>query len=122
MRAHGVPNYPDPGASFPSTINTQSPAYRAAAYACRSLNPKSPPPPTHPTERRRREALRFAHCMRTHGYPRFPDPVPNLPGPGSGTVLGAFDIYFVLGPSTDTQPHSAAFLRTSTACGVNPLG
>jgi hypothetical protein len=60
--------------------------------------------------------------MRTHGYPDFPDPVPTLPSTPSGTVLGAFDLYYVLGPGTGTRPHSSAFLRTATDCGVNPLG
>jgi hypothetical protein len=38
MRAHGVPNYPDPlpggGFNIPSTINPQSPAFVAAQDAC----------------------------------------------------------------------------------------
>jgi hypothetical protein len=60
--------------------------------------------------------------MRVHGYPTFPDPSPNLPSTPSGTVLGAFNLYFVLGPATGTHPHSPAFIHTATACGVNPLG
>jgi hypothetical protein len=122
LRSHGVPNFPDPGAPVPSDLNQSSPAFAAALQACRRLNPKLVPPASHPSTGQRAEALRFAQCVRTHGYPGFPDPVPNLPGPGSGTVLGAFNVYFVLGPSTGIQPHSAAFLHTATRCGVNPLG
>jgi hypothetical protein len=37
MRAHGVPNFPDPdaeGVHSPSTINTQAPAFRSAERVC----------------------------------------------------------------------------------------
>jgi hypothetical protein len=60
--------------------------------------------------------------MRTRGYPTFPDPVPTLPGAGNGTVLGAYHLYFVLSPRTGIPAHSSAFIRTASACGVNPLG
>jgi hypothetical protein len=39
MRSHGVPNFPDPGASLPSGVNPQSPAFQAAQQACRQLEP-----------------------------------------------------------------------------------
>jgi hypothetical protein len=120
MRSHGVPNFPDPGASLPSGVNPQAPAFQASQQACRQLNPKRLPRPTHPSANQRQATLRFAQCMRTHGYANFPDPTPNLPGPGSGTILGAFNEYFVLGPRTGIQPHSAAFLHTASECGVNP--
>jgi hypothetical protein len=121
MRSHGVPNFPDPGASGPA-IDSQSPAFQFGQQACRQLNPKRSPPVTHPSRSQRRATLRFARCMRTHGYSNFPDPTPHLPRRGSGTILGAFNEYFVLGPGTGVKPHSAAFLNTATACGVNPLG
>jgi hypothetical protein len=122
VRSHGVPNFPDPGASFPSGVAPQSPAFRDAEHACRQLNPKPSPVSTRSSARQRQAALGFALCMRTHGYPRFPDPTPNLPTTPSGTVLGAFNVYFVLEPATGTHPHSTAFIHTATAGGVNPLG
>lgn len=122
MRSHGVPNFPDPGAGFPSAVNPLSPAFQAAQQACRRLNPKRLPAARHASSLQRQATLRFAQCMRTHGYPSFPDPTPNLPSGGSGTVLGAFNMYYVLGPQTGIQPHSPAFLRVATECGVNPLG
>jgi hypothetical protein len=121
MRSHGVPNFPDPGASLPGGVNPQSPAFQAAQQACRQLDPKGLPPPTHASASQRQVALRFAQCMRTRGYPGFPDPTPHLPGAGSGTVLGAFNVYYVLGPGTGIHAHSVAFLHTATTCGVNPL-
>jgi hypothetical protein len=121
MRSHGVPSFPDPGASGPA-VNPRSPAFQAAQQACRQLDPKRLPPPTHPSASQRQAALRFAQCMRTHGYPNFPDPTPNLPSTASGTILGAFNVYWVLGPGTGIQAHSPAFLHAATACGVNPRG
>jgi hypothetical protein len=95
MRSHGVPSFPDPRAGRPSGVNPQSPAFGAALQACHQLNPK---------------------------LVRFPDPTPSLPGTGSGTVLGAFNVYFVLGPATGVPAHSPAFIHTASACGVNPRG
>jgi hypothetical protein len=121
MRSHGVPEFPDPGASLPSHLDPRSPAFQAAQQACRQLDPKRLPPPTHPSAGQRQAALRFAQCMRTHGYPRFPDPTPTLPSTPSGIVLGAFAVFYVLGP-TGIHAHSPGFLHAATACGVNPLG
>lgn len=118
MRSHGVSGFPDPGASMPPSLNPRSPAFESAQHACRRFSPKGLPAPTHPSESQRTVALRFALCMRTHGYPRFPDPVPRLPTAPSGTVLAAFDVYFVL---TGIPAHSGAFIHTATACGTNPL-
>jgi hypothetical protein len=48
-RAHGVPNFPDPtfapggkGAGISSQINRSSPAFRAAAKACRNVGTPIP--------------------------------------------------------------------------------
>jgi hypothetical protein len=122
IRSHGVPSFADPGAGGASNVNPQSPAFQTALHACRRLNPKASPPPTHSSALQRQAAVRFAQCMRTRGYPTFPDPVATLPGAGNGTVLGADHLYFVLAPQTGIAAHSAAFIRTASACGVNPLG
>lgn len=122
MRSRGVPNFADPGENLPSNVNQQSPAFETAQQACRQLTPKGAPRHTHPSAIQRQAALRFAQCMRAHGYPSFPDPIPSLPSAPSGTVLGAFNVYYVLGPGTGTEPHSPGFLHTATECGVNPLG
>ena len=121
MRANGVPDFPDPGASAPS-VNQDTPAFQAALQACHRVSPKQSPPPTHPSASQHRAALRLADCMRAHGISGFPDPTPNPPGPGSGTVLGASNEYFVLGPGTGTDPHSPVFLHAATECGVGLKG
>ena len=80
MRAHGVPNFPDPELDssgglvkkplLESTFNA-SPSARAA---CARLMPKRGLLPTQAQqEQHQRQQLAFAACMRRHGFPDFPD-------------------------------------------------
>jgi hypothetical protein len=75
MRSHGVGNYPDPDSN--NVLKTQgidrnSPTFKAAARACRSLAPTPPPPAQQAQDQA--QMLAFAKCMRSHGVPAFPDP------------------------------------------------
>jgi hypothetical protein len=89
MRAHGVPNFPDPGRKGGMTVlfspgsatptiggvTFSGPAFQAAAKICKPLgNPGPGPPPI--GEQQRRALLAFANCMRRHGIayadPSFP--------------------------------------------------
>jgi hypothetical protein len=78
MRAHGVPNFPDsPYAQkrMLSSSSAQAPAVQSAAAACGHLlahgGQSQSPAPTH---RQVAAGLAFAHCLRSHGFPSFPDP------------------------------------------------
>jgi len=84
IRSHGVPDFyfsqaapagpatptlklgpwtaPDPG----------SPQFQAAMKACRRLFPGGAPGPI--TQRQKDQMLKFAACIRAHGYPSYPDP------------------------------------------------
>lgn len=85
IRAHGIPNYPDPnsqgqfvvqnGSSLPSV----SPAVaNAAATACQKLLPPSMAQgPSKASPGSNNQALKFSECMRSHGEPNFPDPAAN---------------------------------------------
>ena len=81
MRANGVPNFPDPGSGGGidiapgSGLDPQSPAFQAAQKACGKLLPGGGPGARKPTRAQFVAALAFAKCMRTHGLPRFPDPL-----------------------------------------------
>jgi hypothetical protein len=101
MRGHGVSNFPDPSADGQSPtddhVNKRSPAFQTAVQACHpqmtamaDLKPKT----SHAQE------LREAECMRTHGVPNFPDPLPG----------GGYDY------SGSINPNSPAFQRASTKC------
>jgi hypothetical protein len=83
MRAHGVPDFPDPlpnggfalGPNVTGGTGGQvSPAYQAAEQACASLNPTETLTPQK-AEQDLHRLLKFAACMRSHGEPKFPDPV-----------------------------------------------
>ena len=77
IRSHGVPNFPDPGSrAFKNAFNTQSPAFKSAYTACQHLQPGGGPPNESPAHSQARIAavLAFARCMRSHGFPSFPDP------------------------------------------------
>jgi hypothetical protein len=81
VRAHGVPSYPDPDSSGQEPPGTKqlfvnNRQFRAASSACRHLLPNGGLPTQAPQANALTEAgaLRLAGCMRTHGYPAFPDP------------------------------------------------
>lgn len=38
------------------------------------------------TKTRYQQAVAYAHCVRSHGYPAFPDPLPNGAYPNNGTL------------------------------------
>jgi hypothetical protein len=81
MRTHGVPDFPDPvpGEGIPKDKivllnNAQS---QAASSDCQHLMPPTglgPETTVQPTRIRLAAALVFAHCVRNHGFPNFPDP------------------------------------------------
>jgi hypothetical protein len=94
MRAHHVPNFPDPDAHGTFSIVLTSggavqvngtrfsgPAFTAAAKACQ-FDAVTPPGPI--TQSQRRAVLAFADCMRHHGFPQWADPT----FPVTGGIVG----------------------------------
>jgi hypothetical protein len=76
MRRHGVPSFPDPditGRMPRRGFNPHSPAFQAAARACRSLTP-SGGDSLKQRAQLQEQLLAFAKCMRSHRVPAFPDP------------------------------------------------
>lgn len=77
MRSRGVPDFPDPGSrSFKDAFSTQSPAFKSAYGACQHLQPGGGPPneTAGHSEAQVAAVLAFARCLRSHGFPNFPDP------------------------------------------------
>ena len=83
MRGHGIKDFPDPvpnpggqGASFQtnggpgSDLNHNDPRFQAADQACQPLLPQ----PGVPSAQHVADEVKLAACMRTHGFPDFPDP------------------------------------------------
>ena len=88
MRSSGVPDFPDPVHTAAggvtrnievqkgSDLDPESPQFKAAYGACRSLEPAASPGQRQQVdERRRTQALQYSACMRDHGVSNFPDPV-----------------------------------------------
>jgi hypothetical protein len=80
LRAHGVPNFPDP-VYDPSDGRWHYADFRpgvpqSAEQACQHLDPsavsQSPPVP----QAQFQQLVRLAQCIRTHGEPTWPDPDP----------------------------------------------
>jgi hypothetical protein len=79
MRTHGVPNFPDAATSprqFKNALESTSPAFVSAATQCRHLAPslgRSSHADVH-SQAQTDAMLAFARCLRSHGFPNFPDP------------------------------------------------
>ena len=120
MRANGVPTFPDPsdgggGLNLAGTgINPQAPAFKSARSACARLAPGGAAGGVKATESQFLDALRFAECMRRHGFASFPDPTRVDAPPGPILILGP-GLFFRV--STNFNPTTPAVNRVITACG-----
>jgi hypothetical protein len=107
MRSHNVPDWPDPQpqGGFPRTGTDQSsPQFRSAFKACQHLLPPNQPLNATAQHQAMAQALQFSKCMRSHGFPNFPDPSA-LPGGG---------VFF--GPSASFDPNSPLAQAANKAC------
>jgi hypothetical protein len=128
MRSHGVPNFPDPGsdgqvpkgdAQFFGVSTSQ---YDAAQHACRhllatggSLQQREEqcivyggPCPPALVQQMLTADREFAQCMRSHGWPNFPDPTPQPGGPPVFNITAA--------GISDAMSHSHRFESTLDVC------
>jgi hypothetical protein len=75
VRAHGVPDWPDPGANGQEPASTKNlvsdPHFTAANNACRHLAQGGS---SVQFAADTRQYVQFAQCVRAHGVPNFPDP------------------------------------------------
>jgi hypothetical protein len=129
MRAHGVPNFPDPGSGggirIPdnSGINPQSPAFRSAQGACFKLLPGGGPGGGRNSEARKLMLLKLAQCMRSHGISTFPDPSASRPSAppagGAGIAFGSPGAFLSV---SQTMIQSPGFKQAAGACGFPGFG
>ena len=109
IRAHGVPEFPDPGrnghTSLGNGIDPSSPQFQAAQKACQSLLPSggsslaTQAASGSISPDKQAQLLRFARCMRGHGVPNYPDPT------SQGIAL-----------SQSVDPKSPQFQAATQAC------
>jgi hypothetical protein len=99
IRAHGMPNFPNPvvhGSEVSLTLTPglkQNPRFAAAAAACQYLLPAGKGSDMTITPADQQDYLRAAACMRAHGVPNFPDPV----------FSGGGGVHFTLPPGLDVK-------------------
>jgi hypothetical protein len=107
MRAHGVPNFPDPGVPVGqpgSGIDPDAPAVQASEQTCDKLTNNPQPKGSPASAAQRHAALDQAACMRKHGVPNFPDPTFLSSGGDSVNLAGL-------------NPQSPAFRKARRICG-----
>jgi hypothetical protein len=121
MRAHGLPNFPDPSAqggiqiTAGSGLNPFSPAFRSAQSACRKLLPGGGPGGK-PSPQAKAQMLAISVCMRAHGITGFPDPTTTPPsGPGGFSQVIGRDGVFLTVPKT-INVNSPAYQRAANVC------
>jgi hypothetical protein len=106
MRAHGIPNFPDPGSDGHFSkeqlrqLGISNARLRADNSACQNLLPAGQPPLT---AQEQQDYLRAAACMRSHGIVNFPDP--SFSGGG---------VHFTVPPGIDSS--SPQFSQARQTC------
>jgi hypothetical protein len=108
MRSHGV-SIPDPTVAphaFKNAFNTHSSAFQSAYTACGHLLPAGRPSSQNPAQTGAQTValLEFARCLRSHGFPSFPDP----------TSSGQLTHQMVATAGIDL--HQPAVVRAADAC------
>ncbi len=118
MRAHGVPNFPDPvvksspgsqsvGIRITPAISS-NPHFKSAQQACQSILP-SPSnsdlaAQAQQQHQQAQDILSFVRCLRSHGETRFPDP----------NAQGHLSLQTVQQDGVDL--HAPEFVSAATAC------
>lgn len=116
MRAHGVPNFPDPKVSAgggmslsldkSNGLNPDSPQFKAAQKTCEKYMPNGGKPDAATQAKMQAQMLKFSACMRSHGLANFPDPV--FSQGGARVTLG--------GRGSGLNPNSPVFKAAQKAC------
>lgn len=106
MRSHGVPNFPDPNSQGIIRYSNQggdTAALQKAQQECKSLAPPGTAAPgQQQSQQDKAKALKYSECMRTHGFPNFPDPS------SSGAIS--------FGGNSGMDPRSPQFQSASKTC------
>lgn len=126
MRAHGVTNFPDQdtGGKFPTAqdLGVSSAVFQTASNACEQLLP-SDNPSSQASPELLNKVLQFARCMRSHGFPSWPDPTPTPSGPRPYTFkLGAVHGFDPRSPQVDTALNTCQRITGLGETGPPPFG
>jgi hypothetical protein len=90
MRAHGVPDFPDPDSNGQFNVDPHSTSSQetAADQACHHLLNGGRPAPAAQQQHMLSQLVKYARCMRAHGVPNFPDPQTTGGGIGEHAGVG----------------------------------
>jgi hypothetical protein len=109
MRSHGVANFPLPVENGPGRFSITispgiagSPQFKSAQAHCRDLLPNGGEGPTI-TPADQADYLKGVACMRSHGFPDFPDP-----------TISQNQVHFDVPPSID--PNSPQYRQAVETC------
>jgi hypothetical protein len=120
MRAHGVPNFPDPSSGGGFRLGAGVDPTPAALAKCQGLLPAGgglPGGGPAPTAEALAEMLKVSQCMRRHGISNFPDPRTSIPANRAevGDIADRDGVILIFPPGFDE--HSPQFTRAAAACG-----
>lgn len=135
VRAHGVPDYPDPSSTGGEQVRVtpnkmtvdghtlaETPtAVQRAMTDCRKYSPTATGPATSAAQltKLKAGALAMAKCMRANGVPNFPDPQVGTGPGGHGVSVGIRLGSGTKGSGGGINPNSPAFRAAQKKC--NPL-
>ncbi len=116
MRSHGISNFPDPQVSGNSVrllvqggptsdINPNSRIFQSAHKSCQKYIPAPSPSQV---QQMQQAALANSQCMRTHGFPNFPDP----------QFLGNGGVKVAIPSNSGIDQNSPQFQAAQKACGI----
>jgi hypothetical protein len=111
MRAHGVPDFPDPNSNGRFNVDPHSASSQetAANHACHHLlTAGGRQADAAQQQHMLGQLVKYARCMRAHGVPNFPDPQTTNGGVGENAGMG-FD-------TGSTNVNSPQFQAADHAC------
>src|SRR5215510_14441797 len=102
VRAHGVPDFPDPGSNGFAGVPSASSQMTAADHVCHHLL-SAGGPHLSPAQQQHMlgQLVKYAQCMRAHGLPNFADPHTD----NGGYIMGG-----------DTDRNSPQYQSANQAC------
>ena len=116
MRAHGVPDFPDPNSNGQFNVDPHSASSQetAADHACHHLLTTGRQANAAQQQHMLGQLVKYAQCMRAHGVPNFPDPDTSGGGIGEHAGMG-FDTrgINVNSPQFQSANHACQHLANS---------
>jgi hypothetical protein len=118
MRSHGVPGFPDPDSRGTLTItvspslNPSAPVFQRAEGVCQRLLPATKPLIQARQQQMQQRLLALAACMRSQGFPHYPDPTF---GHGGMVSQG-------IGRNDGIDPRSPIYQTAQKTCQANHVG